>query len=306
MTYPARDMDESTIPRPFTVRMPDGFPGQRMRVLPRPLVAHALHQPTTEQVLVSDVGFFPRAAGHGRERPAGARETIVIVCSAGSGTCRLPDGTFDVRAGQALLIPAGTPHAYEANLDDPWTIWWMHVVGRAVPALVAAAGATPQRPVIRLADPPRVVSLIDQVIRRMERDETAATLLAASGAAWHALCLVAADRHLLPAERTDGIAAVIEHLQATSATHTSVGELAGVAGLSASHFAAEFRRATGSSVVEYQTRVRMGRARELLDTTDRTIASVAREVGYADPLYFSRQFRRIHGIAPSAYRQREP
>lgn len=305
MPYPSADMDESTIGRPFTVRMPDGFPGQRMRVLPRPLVAHALHQPTTEQVLVSDVGFFPRAAGHGRERPNGARETIVIVCSAGAGTCRVPDGTFDVAAGQALVIPAGTPHSYEANLNDPWTIWWMHVVGRAVPALVAAAGATAQRPVIRLADPPRVVSLIDQVIRRMERDETPATLLAASGAAWHALCLVAADRHLLGAERTDSIGAVIEHLQATSATHTSVGELAGVAGLSVSHFAAQFRRATGYSVVEYQTRVRMGRARELLDTTDRTISSVAREVGYPDPLYFSRQFRRIHGTSPSQYRERE-
>ncbi len=72
-----------------------------------------------------------------------------------------------------------------------------------------------------------------------------------------------------------------------------------------SHFAAQFRRATGYSVVEYQTRVRMGRARELLDTTDRTIASVAREVGYGDPLYFSRQFRRIHGTSPRTYRERE-
>jgi len=49
----------------------------------------------------------------------------------------------------------------------------------------------------------------------------------------------------------------------------------------------------------------MGLARELLDTTDRAIASIAREVGYSDPLYFSRQFRRIHGMSPSEYRSHD-
>ncbi|MCY1247111.1 Arabinose operon regulatory protein [compost metagenome] len=46
----------------------------------------------------------------------------------------------------------------------------------------------------------------------------------------------------------------------------------------------------------------MARARLLLDTTDLTIAEVGREVGLYDQFYFSRQFRRMHGVSPSAYR----
>ncbi len=53
---------EATQPEPpAPPRRPEGFPGQRMRVLPRPLVAQALAAPATAQLLVTDVGFFPRA-----------------------------------------------------------------------------------------------------------------------------------------------------------------------------------------------------------------------------------------------------
>lgn len=48
-----------------------------------------------------------------------------------------------------------------------------------------------------------------------------------------------------------------------------------MAGLSPAHFAVLFRRASGYGVLEYQTRLRMAAARELLDATDRTIASIA-------------------------------
>jgi hypothetical protein len=54
-----------------------------------------------------------------------------------------------------------------------------------------------------------------------------------------------------------------------------------------------------------RARQRMGLARELLDTTHRTISSIAQQVGYPDPLCFSRQFRRIHPMSPSEYRSRD-
>jgi len=283
MAIPPTHMDESMTELDDTARLPDGFPGQRMRVLPRPIVAQALRAPTTSQILVTDVGFFPRASYHGRSRPLGAKQNIVIVCAAGRGTCHVPSGAHAVRAG----------------------IWWMHVVGSGIAELFSTIGTTAAQPVIALGDPPHVISLIDTVIRRMERDETMSTLLAASGAAWHALALLAADRRSLSRKDLDPVDVAIEHLQANASTRFSLGELAGMAGLSESHFAALFRRSTGYSALEYQIRLRMGLARELLDTTERTISSVAIQVGYVDPLYFSRQFHRIHGISPTEYRSHD-
>ena len=298
-------MDDRTADGAPATDLRDGFPGQRMRALPRPLVARASTGPVTGQILVTDVGYFPRASAHRRRRPGGAPQTIVIVCSAGRGWCEIGGTRHAVVAGQALVVPAGTPHTYQADDDDPWTIWWFHVTGRAVPDLVAATGTTVAEPVLGVAEPSRVLALVDTMIRRMERDETTSSLIAASGAAWHALALLAADRRSTTGRREDPVAATLEHLRANVGLPVSVPDLAAMAGLSRSHYAVLFRRATGYSVVEYQTRLRMGRARELLDTTDLTVAAVARHAGYDDPLYFARQFRRIHSMSPTQYRARE-
>ncbi|MFD7024964.1 helix-turn-helix domain-containing protein [Promicromonospora sukumoe] len=312
MLDPAGRMDETTMRHPDDGSAPElgeGFPGQRMRVLPQPLVTHARTQPATSQLLVTDAGFFPRASRHSTTRPHGAPQDIVMICGAGKGTCSMLSGVHQevhqVEAGDALIIPAGTPHRYQADRSDPWTIWWLHVTGPATGGLFEAMDATPRQPVVRLRDPSRVVALVDTVLRRMERDETASSLVAAAGAAWHALALIAADRSTTAGDRAAPIETTLEFLRANIAERVSVPELATMAGLSQSHYAALFRRATGFGVLEYQTRLRMASARELLDTTDRTVGSIARQVGFADPLYFSRQFRKIHSLSPSEYRARK-
>ena len=55
-----------------------GFPNQRLVVVPRPLVREALERPITRRLVVTDAGVFPAAEEHGRYRPQGAEETIVI------------------------------------------------------------------------------------------------------------------------------------------------------------------------------------------------------------------------------------
>ncbi len=47
----------------------------------------------------------------------------------------------------------------------------------------------------------------------------------------------------------------------------------------------------------------MARARELLLTTDRSIADIAEEVGYPDQFYFSRQFQAVTGSSPRHFRR---
>jgi transcriptional regulator GlxA family with amidase domain len=82
-----------------------------------------------------------------------------------------------------------------------------------------------------------------------------------------------------------------------------VSELATRAGLSASHYSALFRRLTGYSPKHYLTRLRIRRAARLLRTTDSSVKTIAATLGYGDPFYFSRTFRLVHGICPSAYRE---
>lgn len=294
-------MDETTVGEPWEI--PDGFPGERMHVLPRPVVETALAGGPTAQILVTDAGVFPRARRHGRTRDA-AQETILIQCTAGHGECTLDGTTHRIGPGQVLLIPPGVPHHYAADPEDPWTIWWVHVTGQAVEGLLTAMGHTLARPVRDLVEPGRVTTLIDTVLRRMSADETHASLLAAGGAAWHLLAVLAADGRVPTRGRRDPVREVRALLRQTLDERVSIDEIATLTGYSASHISALFRESTGFGIIEYHTRLRMARARELLDTSDLSIARIAAQVGYPDPLYFSRQFRRIHDQSPSQYRGR--
>lgn len=226
-----------------------------------------------------------------------------MVCTDGRGWLQVPQGRVEVEGGHLILIPAGVPHEYGAEDETPWSLWWMHVTGSAVDELAEHTGISPARPVVRLRDPHRLVSLVDEALRHMEHGSQPAHLRAASGAAWHLLSLVALEGRA-GTSRTDPVLLAQQLLRDRLPERTSVTQLAGLVGLSPSHLAALFKRATGYGILEYQTRQLMTLACELLTSTDRPIATVARDVGYEDPYYFSRQFHKIQGISPRDFRSR--
>jgi len=282
--------------------LPDGFPGQRLHVLPAPLVAQASCRTPTSMLLVTDAGYFPHAAQHGRTRRAGTTQAIVIACAEGAGWCELTGRRHRIGAQQVLVIPPGVPHRYHADTDRPWSIWWLHVRGTDLDDLLTATGLTAASPVTTLGDAHRAFGLLESVCDDLARDETSASLTAAAGAAWHLLAQLAAER----AGRSTGrepIARAQDLLRAHLSAPVNVPDLAARVGFSASHFSARFKAATGFSVLEYVKRLRMARARQLLITSELSVAEIAATVGYGDPFYFSRQFREVSGQSPREFRR---
>jgi AraC-like DNA-binding protein len=279
----------------------EGFDRQRLSVVPRPLVEAALARPVTRRILVTDAGYFPRAELHGRHRPSGAEETIVIVCVAGAGWVETGGARVRVGSSTAIVIPGGMPHSYGAAVDQPWTIWWCHVRGTDVPELVEAAGIRPDRVTLSLREVDRVTSLLDEMSVALARDTTPARLTATAGMAWRLFTQLAVDRAL--PEQGAPVERAMRYLEDRVDGRVQVAELAAMVGVSPSHLAALFREATGGGVLAHHNALKMARARALLDTTDLPVAEIGRRVGMDDPFYFSRQFRRTHGMSPRAYRE---
>ena len=84
----------------------------------------------------------------------------------------------------------------------------------------------------------------------------------------------------------------------------TMSELAGEVGLSVSHLHREFRSQLGITPMAWLARTRAELAASLLLQTDRPVGWVGAQVGWPDPNYFSRCFRRAYGVSPSTYRQR--
>ncbi|WP_441964390.1 helix-turn-helix domain-containing protein [Mycolicibacterium houstonense] len=83
----------------------------------------------------------------------------------------------------------------------------------------------------------------------------------------------------------------------------SLSDVAAEVGMTPGHLTTVVRRRTGRTVGEWISERRMSRARELLGEPDLTVAEIANRVGMTDPGYFSRRFRRVHGMSPRAWRR---
>ncbi len=286
---------------------PEGFPGQRIVVLPRTVVARALKRPLLSGLLPTDAGYFPNAAGHLRERAEGVDQGIFIYCTHGRGWCEIAGQRHKVDSGELLVIPPGVPHVYGADERQPWTIPWAHATGPNVEPFLQELGVSAEKPVVYLGDEPQLRSLFEEVLQVLEHGYAPAQLLYASNTLGHLLSLMVWHRRQRwrgtpdPEQR---IALTIQHMKQHLGWPTQLATLAGLANLSPSHYTALFKQQTGYAPMDYFKRLRMHQAAQLLDTSSLSVKVIAEQVGYSDQLYFSRLFRQINGAAPTQDRAR--
>ena len=75
-------------------------------------------------------------------------------------------------------------------------------------------------------------------------------------------------------------------------------------GLNERTFSRRFRAATGYSPIEYIQTLRIEEAKQLLETSSLGVDDVSEEIGYANPAYFRKLFKRRTGVSPARYRKR--
>ena len=109
----------------------------------------------------------------------------------------------------------------------------------------------------------------------------------------------------LPRQHEDASIAAAQLWIADSYTAANpVSRMAEVARLPERTFSRRFRKATGYGPVEYVQALRLEEAKQMLETTTEPTESIALAVGYVDPVFFRRLFKRLVGITPGRYRQR--
>lgn len=284
-----------------------GFPHEKLLVIPRGTLKELRVNPVLRALTVTDAGHFPEARRHLRKRPLGCDEHIFILCTAGSGFMRIGDRELEIGAGDAATIPSGSSHSYGASPTDPWTIYWMHVVGDFLPTYV------PHTLTGRVVNVPENtveagVALFERILTLLSRGAAEPQLLTASSAAMLILSNVYHDVYRSldtvggPGAREveDLIAYVQDHLS----DQITLSKLSERTYLSVSRITQLFRDITGYAPIEFVQHQRVQRACYYLDATDEPIGRIAETLGFSDQFYFSRVFRKVTGRSPRQYRQR--
>ena len=113
---------------------------------------------------------------------------------------------------------------------------------------------------------------------------------------------VSAKNREIHSARLSRLNAVLEYVASHYTSHLTTKDLAEASYLSDGHFCRFFKSATGKTPLEYINEYRTERACVLLSETDMTLSEISHAVGFDDPNYFSRSFKKARGMSPSKYR----
>jgi AraC family transcriptional regulator, arabinose operon regulatory protein len=287
------------------VGIPEGFPGQQLYRLPREALRRVRSRSFTKEYVVTDLGFFPPSREHLVQRDSGCSQWILIFVHSGSGWVRIADRREEAGAGRVILIPPGQPHSYGASHEDPWSIFWVHFEGGGAESLLPWSGFGHGVAVQECRAAEELAGWFRALLAVVGNGYHDHALLSVSTMLVNILALL--HRNPLHNHRNDALSrieAVMESMRGDLNNPRQLHEYARISSLSVPQFSHLFRRHTGMSPMAFLNELRMQRGARLLDASSLSVKAVASELGFDDPCYFSRAFRKWTGLSPENYRNR--
>lgn len=243
-------------------------------------------------------------------RPRGRLDFQIIYIVSGRAYFHFdtPDNETIVAAGNIVLFRPKEFQKYEYYGIDKTEVYWIHFTGSDVKNILRKYGFSDDKrifPVGTSLEYERVFKRIILELQRCQNNyEEMLTLLLRH-------LLIIFQRKLMNAQVVKNeyldqemdIAA--SYFNENYNRDINIEEYAASRGMSVSWFIRNFKRYTGTTPMQFITSIRITNAQMLLETTNYAINEVARIVGYDNPLYFSRLFRKQKGCPPSQCRKKQ-
>lgn len=225
----------------------------------------------------------------------------------GRGAIRIGEETYDLEKEQAFLVQLPSDHCYYLpDGSSHWEFIFITLYGQE--AMRYFNELTEQHGhILRL---PIHAKPIKHIFRLLEKIETTGIhdAFEASGYAYSFLmeCMQYFSRDQKQADALPlAIAKSMRFMEENYARDLTLVDIVAISGLSKYHFTRLFHKTVKVTPIQYLTKVRMNQAIELLQNKELTIEDIARAVGYANGNYFTKVFKNVLDVTPSAYRNSE-
>lgn len=242
-------------------------------------------------------------------RPKGRIDFQLLYIAAGKAHFHFGNDDEDtiVHAGHMVLYRPKEPQRYEYYAEDQTEVYWVHFTGGNVTNLLRSYGLTNDKKVFCCGFDPEYQNLFRAMINELHMyRESYAEMLEM----YLRQIFIKIQRCFKTYTKTDNFHAAEEIEKAVSYFNEHYSEPINIDAyaennhISTSGFIRNFRLYTGFTPMQYILSKRIYNAEALLQNTQYNITEISRIVGYDNPLYFSRLFKKIKGLSPSEYRKK--
>lgn len=242
------------------------------------------------------------------DRPNGMKGFIINITSQGEGTIFHGNDAFDVKTGDLLLFPPSATHFYHRKKDNAswfhrwvyfrprafWNNWLCWHEQRSGVYLTQGLDNSTISQIERLFIDIEYISKSDMPYR----DDLAINLLEQLLIRCKTIQPDVVSKPLDPR-----VIEAMNYMTQNLNQNFTLEDIADFTCLSASRLGHLFRDEVGMTITQWRDDQRISRAKQLLVTTNYSVNHIGRIVGYTDPLYFSRVFKRKAGASPKLYRE---
>lgn len=237
------------------------------------------------------------------------------VCLSGRGSNYIDERKYDYAAGDIQVVPAGVPHLSRSAETEKTRWCWLSLDPLRILRDAGMETTEALRALVRESycgvfhpwEYPRLADLITQLVElpvEQGGDLTCAFLV--GQLLTECARIGGQDRQRQPPKRLSSrVSPALDAIRDRFADNEAMAQvrLAGLCGMSTSHFRAVFKQETGIGVRKYIIQTRLVAAAHRLKTTDDSVLGIAMEVGFGQVSCFNHSFRAAFGQTPTQFRK---
>lgn len=280
-----------------------GVGGQGMTEQTERLAIHTSFDPHVDEVL------FAGQSQTGPIHVMGPRiytYYLVHYILSGTGELSVQGKTYSLKAGDSFFIVPNENFRYASSKHNPWRYCWVGFTGNRMKQLLQRSNISAAQPIIYNQSQEKLYPYFKRIYEALQSNKQYAVIQAN---AYLQLLLAEYNQINIPNQSQHynnkstsqrHIEEAIAYIEYNYPNSFTMEELSQRIGYHHSHFCKLFKQTTGVAPLHYLIRVRLEQSKQLL-AQHIPVGQTALAVGFADPLYFSKLFKRHFGLTPSQY-----
>lgn len=258
---------------------------------------------TSSSIFVNSCGHY-KSLLVDTKRPTGRRDYQLIYIVSGQGHFTLNGSEKALQEGNIVIYPPDEPQLYRFYTPESPEFYWLHFSGSLADKYVAAFKAYGNY-FFQINYRDEYIKLFENIISELQVKRKHYHEISNSYAE-ELLCLISRNYE----EENNGISMsnlelkkVIELMNKKFNEPFSIGDYAKECSMSTCWFIKSFKVHTGMTPQQFIIQLRIRKAKELLANSNYNVSQISFMVGYDNPLYFSRIFKKVVGKSPKEFKK---